>query len=114
MVRGKELELVSFDGTTEIAAELVLFEFRARGSDGVEEKRVGVQGVVAEVLPGRAVILVGAALGDDVDVSAGVPAIRCIVLAGLHFKFLNGVRIGNGDAVPPSSGWMKPKPFCSL
>ena len=42
-------------------------------------------------------ILVGAALGDHVDVGAGVPAIRSVVLAGLNFEFLNGVRVGNGD-----------------
>ena len=57
LVGGKELELILLDGTTKVAAELVLFEFRARGSDRVEEERVGVQGVIAEVLPGRAVIL---------------------------------------------------------
>src|SRR5271154_5043908 len=39
-----------------------------------------------------------AALGDDVDVRAGVAAIAGVVRRGLDLEFFNGVRIGNSDA----------------
>lgn len=41
--------------------------------------------------------LVGPRPADHIDVGAGAAAVSCVVISGLHFKLLNGVRCWNRD-----------------
>jgi len=98
LVGREEEKFIVKDGTTQVEAELVLFQNRARLAGGVAEECIGVEVFIAEEFPRRAMEIVGAALGDDVNIRAGVPAVSGVVLAGLYFKFRDRVWIGDGNA----------------
>ena len=42
--------------------------------------------------------LIAAGFRDDIHIGAGAAAIRGVVQAGLHLKFLDGIRIRNRNA----------------
>ena len=41
---------------------------------------------------------VGATLGEHINVASGIATVGSVVLAGLYFEFLNGLRIRNAYA----------------
>jgi hypothetical protein len=91
---GKEEEvLVLADGAAEAAAELVALEFGAAG--GVKEV-AGVEVVVAVEVVEAAVELVGAGLGERVDLSAGVAAELGGVVVHFDAKLANGLDAESG------------------
>src|ERR1035437_1490582 len=76
-------------GAAEGRAGLVVFEDGHR----LREKATRVHGVVAKVVPGRAVELVGAALRDGTEDGGAAPVLRTNA-AGDDLYFLDGVRRG--------------------
>ena len=91
--------------------ELVLLDCAAQGaSEGVDVgrlpahavavvvERVGVEMGVLEEFKSGAVPLISAALGDDIDDSAGGPTVLRIVVGGLDAELFGGIDRGNvGD-----------------
>ena len=82
----------------ERGAELILLQHGSRLAGQLREEVVGVEEVVAQKLPCGSVEVIGSGSADNVDISAGSTAIGSVVVAGLHFEFLNGVRSGNRNA----------------
>src|SRR5579863_9776760 len=88
-------EMGNLEGAANRAAKLVAMEWiDDLGVDcGVVGEGVGsIEGSVADKFKYVAVILFGAALGDDVDHSAGVLAVLCAVVASLNAEFLHRIR----------------------
>src|SRR5580704_2302768 len=92
----KQLALndVSADGS----AKLVLLQGRPRDSVSIEEKIVGVEDVVAKKFKQCAMELVASRFGHHVDVAAGASPVGGVIQTRLHFEFLDGIGIGNGNA----------------
>src|SRR5205807_5140637 len=59
---------------------------------------VGIEDVIANELEKGAVDLVAACFGDDVHVGTRTATVGGVVQAGLHLEFLDGVRVGDGNA----------------
>src|ERR1700738_3492850 len=76
------------DRAAERRTEIVLDE--EFGAAHVAEG-VGVHGAIAQKFVGRSVELIGAALGDDVDLTTASAAHFRGIAAGLHFEFLHGI-----------------------
>ena len=98
MISHKEEEFVFLHGAAESSAKLVLVQRRFRRTRhcrGIKEIVVSVEGSIPEKFKRAAVKIVGAGLGDDVDVGAGIAAVACIVVRSLNLELLNGVRIGS-------------------
>src|SRR5579884_3237320 len=76
----------------EIAAKLVLAQFRPGCSCLIEEERICVKNVIAKVFIEFAVIGRASGLRDYVDVAAGRLALRSVVEAGLNSELFNGIR----------------------
>ena len=91
-------EMGNIEGSAHRAAKLVAMEriddqgaYCGLPSEGIG----GVEGPVTHKLKHVAVILLGAALGDDIDHGAGVLAVLRAVVVGLYAEFLQ--RIGHGE-----------------
>src|SRR4029077_16609935 len=98
LIGAKKKEFVLDYRTAEAAAELILFHNGARLVLFVQEEIIGVKLVVAQEFKHRAVELIGPRFRYHLDVGPGSPAVAGVVQAGLYFKFLNGIRVGNRDA----------------
>src|SRR5262249_27065571 len=57
-----------------------------------------IQSFVPEVFEDRSMKTIPAALRNHIHVGAGVAPVRSVVLAGLHFEFLDCIWVGNGNA----------------
>ncbi len=84
----EEEHLVLFDRATDVVAPIVVSQF---GEVGGEEIAC-VQGVVAQVLEGAAVELVGAVLGPDIEGRAGRASVLGGEVRSLDFDFLQEIR----------------------
>jgi hypothetical protein len=74
LVAAEEEPALTGDGAAEGEAGLVAPRLRPLDALLVEEEVVGVEALVLEVVVGRAVEVVGAALGDELEVAAaGAP-----------------------------------------
>ena len=85
------------DGPTEAAAEDVLFHRRTRLCSTIQEILVCIQRVVAEELVNISVERPRTRLQDGVDIAPAVATLRSVVERGLHFKFLNHIRVRQRD-----------------
>ena len=92
LLPAEEEELVALDGAAEAVAEVVVAKRRTHGREEVAR----VQFVVAQELEGRAVEIVAAGFGDDVDLRAGVPTVLGGEVRRLDFHLVNEV---NADVV---------------
>src|SRR5205823_5833045 len=73
----EEEHLILLDGTTDVAAELIIVIRALGGTDAIVFPTVGIQRLVAEKFKQRTVKGVGAALGDHVDhAAAGASSFR--------------------------------------
>src|SRR6266478_991838 len=90
----KEEKLVLFNGSAEGAAKVVpaqfgILQFRRRA---LVEEIVGVQGVVSAEIKERAVPVIGAMLGDDIDLSAaGLPILGTVGIC-YDFELVDGIQ----------------------
>src|ERR1700684_3272336 len=91
LVGAEEEGAVVKDGSADGSAELILLEVGARITGELREEIVGVEDVVADELPRRAVEVVGAGFADEVDVSAGAATVGCVEVGGLYAEFFDGV-----------------------
>ncbi len=82
-------------GATHTSAKLILAQQAARYTLLVEEEVVGIQILIAEEFIQLPVILLAAALGDHVHISAGRLSLRSIIQAGLHAKLFDRIRRGH-------------------
>ena len=82
------------DGTTRRDAELIAMERRACGGGAVVEEVVGIQLVVAQKLPRRAVEFVGAGFDRRIDLAAGLASELGRIVRALHAEFVQGVDDG--------------------
>ena len=103
VVREEEERLVPNDRSPERGAKLVLGEVRSEPGGGAARERVGVVGrervVLAEVVR-RAVIFIGARLGDHVEEAAAGAAELGIGAVGHHDEVLHCVQVeGEGRAL---------------
>jgi hypothetical protein len=88
------VDLREVDRSAEGSAELVLAVFLAPGSVGIRDEIVGVEGFVAQILPGVAPETIGSGFDDGVDDCAdGVPEFRAVV-AVLELEFFDGIGRG--------------------
>ena len=85
-------------GPSERNSELVLFEDRARLARLVQEEIIGVENLVAQELKNGSVKVVASGSCNKTDIGAPVAAKPSIVKRGLNLKFLNAVRVWNGNA----------------
>jgi len=87
----KEKKFFTDNGTADVSAELVEMIRRLRAPVDFIDGIVGIQALVAKEFKGRAVEVVGAGLGDDVDHStAGVAELGGICV-GIDLEFLHCV-----------------------
>jgi len=95
LIRHEEEQFVLLDGSAKHPSILVLIQNQLRSARGVPEPVVGIQSRVAEEFKRRPMEIVGARLGDDINVGARIAPVTRVVGRGLNLEFLNGVRIGN-------------------
>src|SRR5262249_32724828 len=88
-----EEQLVLFYRTAESAAELVALQNVLLQAVGIVKEGIRVQGVVAHVIVGGAVILIGSGFGDHADDAAGIAAILRAVIVRQNPEFVDDVRI---------------------
>src|SRR5580658_610818 len=93
---GKEEErLVLPDGPAYCSAKLVLRIFRPWQTIALVQESVCIENLVSNVLIGRAVKLISAALGGHAHHAAGKAAELRTDAAGLDLELLNGVGCGH-------------------
>src|SRR5208282_3869916 len=76
------------------AAENVLLQIAPLDARGILEKRVRIEGVVAEELIRIKMNFVRSGFQNRVDVSAAVPSLRGVVKARLYLELLDHIRAG--------------------
>src|SRR5262249_23540436 len=91
LVVGEEEDLVTPDGPTERAAELVLVV----GSAQRIEESASIEISVAEKLENVTVEMVCSRLSDDVDLPAAVVAVLRIIVVGQNSEFRDRIQVGN-------------------
>ena len=97
LVGSKEKQLVFADRSPQGESKLILPENRAGLTIQFAEVVICVQTFVAEELKGGAVEGVATTSCDHINIRAGIAAVGCVVLAGLHLEFLDGVGIRDGN-----------------
>ena len=85
------------NGAADGEAVLLALENSARFALLIEEEIVGIEIIVAGVIVGSAVDIVGAALGDNADDAAGIAAVFGGVGAFDDAEFSDGVGVGVDD-----------------
>ena len=88
---GKEEGLVADDAAAEGGAGFVAAELGAGGAGSIEEEFVGIQPFILEEMVAGAVEGVGAATGDEGDVTTAIAAGGGAVEGRLHFDHFEGV-----------------------
>src|SRR5579872_1503222 len=90
LIRDKKERAVMNDRATQGCAKHILTQRRYAGA----EKIPGIEGIVAQELPARAVKRVGARFCDYIDHAARYEPEFCLVVVGLHLELLNRVDDG--------------------
>ena len=98
LIRDEEEKLILKDRSTQGPAKLIFVQHPPWLMALVQEEIVGVQGRISKKFPYVAMKLIGSRLCDHVYVRTGVAPIRGVILPSLYLKFLNGIRIGHGNA----------------
>src|SRR5262245_24242038 len=88
LVRAKKEETIGFYRTSYRSPELVLFLRRYT----IGKKVSRIKGVIAKKLPGRAMKIITACLGKNIDLRTWVTPILGSEVVGQYSNFLNGVR----------------------
>ena len=92
LIATKHEELVADEGASGGAAELVALELgQVRGS---EVEGAGIEDAIADELPGVAMPLGAARLGDDVDLGAGGMTVLGVLLSGLDLELRERIEDG--------------------
>src|SRR5664279_2511106 len=92
LVGPKEESLVAPDRSADCAAVLILLEDWPRLVGSLRKEVVGIENVVAQKLPHRAVNMITPRSADHVDICARSPSVARIVVSCLHLEFQNGIR----------------------
>jgi hypothetical protein len=97
LIGDEEECFVRFDWAAEQAAENVTLQNRSLHARGFQEWVIGIERVVSEVFIGGSMKVVGAALGDSLNVAAAGTAEGGIIKRSLHLEFLDGLRRRHGE-----------------